>query len=276
MAEAGHTVKTVAVCGATGQQGGSTLRALLKLNSSSSEEKPTKFSIRALTRNPSSSKAKSLLELEPKGHIELFEANFDNPQTLFNAFQGCDAVFAVTDFWQGANMDPLKELEQGKHLVDAAVATGVQHFVFSSLEDTRPIISDLVEPVNGNYTVPHFDAKADIDKYLWQQLPAKSWTSLFPSIFYENLIPGTGSMAPQKEDDGSFLLSLPINGYHMAWCTAEDIGGVAATVIAQGPEVWGGKLLGIVGEYATLDVIAATISKVTGKTVKAHTPSVEE
>jgi len=45
-----------------------------------------------------------------------------------------------------------KETEHGKHLVDAAKAAGVQHFVWSTLD--------------GGYGVPHFDTKAAVDDYL--------------------------------------------------------------------------------------------------------------
>lgn len=252
----------MAVCGATGQQGGATVEALLKQDS--------KFTIRALTRNFFQPKTVALAE---KG-VQVVQADFDDPDSLRAAFENCDAVFAVTDFWKACGMDPYRELQQGKNLVDAAKACRVKHFVFSSLEDTRRIIGDQVEPITGTYTVPHFDAKAEVDTYLWEQMHGK-WTSLFPSIFYENLLFGAG-MGPKKQSDGSYVLSMPTGGYHMAWCSTEDIGGVAAAVIAAGPEHYAGKLVGIAGEYATCKDVAEALSKVSGKEVKAATPSFDE
>ena len=259
--------KIVAVCGATGQQGGATVEALLKQDS--------KYKIRALTRNPRSRKS---MELADQG-VHVIQADFDDPSSLRAAFEGCDSVFAVTDFWKACGMDAAKELLQGKNLVDAAKASRVKHFIFSSLEDTRRIIGDEAEvkPISGRnskYIVPHFDAKAEIDSYLWEQLPGR-WTSILPSIFLENLLPG-GSMAPIKQPYSSFVFSMPKNGYHMSWCSTEDIGKVAAAVIAAGPGKYAGQLIGVAGAYATCTDVADAIAKVSGKEVKALTPSIDE
>ncbi|GAB4815165.1 hypothetical protein N2152v2_002211 [Parachlorella kessleri] len=101
----------VAVSGATGQQGGATVDALLRLGG---------FKVRGLTRDPSSTASK---ELAGKG-VEVVKADFDDVESLKSAFQGADAVFAVTDFWKACGLDPYKEIQQGKNLVDAAKSTG--------------------------------------------------------------------------------------------------------------------------------------------------------
>ena len=96
----------VAVCGATGQQGGATVEALLKYG--------PEITIRALTRDPTARKAAALAA---KG-VEPVKADFDDLESLKAAFEGCDAVFAVTDFWVACGLDPYKEIQQGKkHLV---------------------------------------------------------------------------------------------------------------------------------------------------------------
>ncbi len=252
--------KTVAVCGATGQQGGATVKALVKLGG---------FKIKAITRDTTSAKSQALAALDG---VETIKADFNDVDSLKAAFEGCDAVFAVTDFWAACGLDPIKELQQGKNLVDAAAATGVKHFVFSSLEDTRPLIKSAgiedIKPVNGDYTVPHFDAKGEIEAYMFEKLP-KSSTALITSIFMQNLLPG-GGMTPNKQEDGSFLMFMPCPGTtKLSWCSTDDIGNVAAAVIKQGPRKWGGKKTGVAGDHASLDDLAATLSKVTGKTVNA-------
>lgn len=52
--------------------------------------------IRGITRDPTKSAAQSL---SAKG-IEMVQADLDEPSTLQNAFQGANAIYAVTDFWQ--------------------------------------------------------------------------------------------------------------------------------------------------------------------------------
>eukprot|EP00887_Chlorella_sp_A99_P006986 scaffold2.g6986.t1 len=189
-----------AVAGATGRQGGATVRALLQNGG---------WRVRALTRDPSSSSAAKLVA---QG-VDVVRADFDDVESLKAAFAGATAVFGVTDFWAACGLDAEKERAQGVNLVDAAKAAGVEHFVWSTLEDTRPMLKGLAEPLTGpllNATVPHFDAKAEVNAYAKAQLGPEVVTSLYTSIFYENFLPGPGSMAPNKSPDGTFTLFLPL------------------------------------------------------------------
>ena len=158
----------------------------------------------------------------------------------------------------------------GKNIVDAAKAAGVKHVVFSTLEDTRPLVGDKLEIITAPYTVPHFDAKSEINSYLKEQFPDSS-TSLYTSVFYQNLLPG-GGMDAKKQEDGSFVLFVPLGGAKAAWCSTADIGNVAGAVIAAGPEKYGGKDVPVVGDILTLSELAAILGKVTGKTVIAVEP----
>lgn len=62
-------------------------------------------------------------------------------------------------------LPPSLPSQAGMNLVDAAKAAGVKHFVYSSLEDTRPALELSRQPLQGSYTVPHFDAKAEVEAY---------------------------------------------------------------------------------------------------------------
>lgn len=53
-----------------------------------------------------------------------------------------------------------------------------------------------------------------------------------------------------------------------AWCATSDIGAVAAAVIKAGPAEWGGKSVGVAGEYATLQQVADTFTRVFGNKVR--------
>ncbi|CAF9939722.1 hypothetical protein IMSHALPRED_001610 [Imshaugia aleurites] len=94
--------RTIAVLGATGVQGGSVVRALLKDKS---------WNIRGITRDTSKDAAKAL---EGQG-VEIVSASIDDEQSLLQAFemkesmrlfltprnnQGVQAIFAVTNFWE--------------------------------------------------------------------------------------------------------------------------------------------------------------------------------
>ncbi len=98
--------KIIAVCGATGRQGGSVVEFLLNDGS---------FKVRGLTRNAESPKAKGtkryaktlalnspthlytpVPELTAKG-VEVVQADFDDLESVKKAFSGAYGVFGVTD-----------------------------------------------------------------------------------------------------------------------------------------------------------------------------------
>jgi hypothetical protein len=80
--------KLLVVIGATGNQGGSVVSHFLSYA-------PSKYRIRGLTRDTSSTKAKALAS---KG-VELVAADLDDVPSLVKAFKDADVIFGVTDFW---------------------------------------------------------------------------------------------------------------------------------------------------------------------------------
>jgi hypothetical protein len=67
------TMAAVLITGATGKQGGSVIRSLIKLNAP--------FQILAVTRNTKSASALKLTQLSPK--IKLVEGDLDDPAAMF-------------------------------------------------------------------------------------------------------------------------------------------------------------------------------------------------
>jgi NAD(P)-dependent dehydrogenase (short-subunit alcohol dehydrogenase family) len=150
--------KLIVVIGATGTQGGSVVRTILK---------EPGWRVRGVTRDASSLASKNL---QTQG-VEMVSANLDDTQSLINAFEGATAIFGVTDFWApfvnpeyrerlkpGQTMNEWVyeyEKQQGTNIVDAAFATkGLERLVFSSLSDAR-------KWSDGKYKqVWHFDSKA--------------------------------------------------------------------------------------------------------------------
>lgn len=102
---------TVLVIGATGQQGGGVIEALLASGR-------TDLNIRALTRNPASSAAKNLTN---RG-VKLYQGDLENRDSLVAALSDVDAAYLVTDFRGPGDVEG--EFQQGKNFVDAAKETG--------------------------------------------------------------------------------------------------------------------------------------------------------
>jgi len=165
--------KVIAVLGATGTQGGGLCRAILA-------DKSGGFSCRAITRDPSKDKAK---ELAAAG-AEVVAGNLDDVESLKKAFAGAHGVYAVTNFWE--HFSGQKEKDQAKNVAEAAKAAGVQHIVWSTLEDTRqwmPAGDTRMPMLQDKYRVPHFDAKAEADAY-FAGVPT---TFLRTSFYWDNL-----------------------------------------------------------------------------------------
>ncbi|RAO67077.1 uncharacterized protein BHQ10_003089 [Talaromyces amestolkiae] len=140
----------ITVFGATGNQGGSVVDAILNDPALSS-----RYMIRAVTRDASKPSAK---ELAAKAGVEVVTADLSSSASLHNVISGAHTVFLVTDFWQQMSLPA--EVQQGKNVTDACKTAGVQHLIFSSLIDAK-------EASKGSLAhVYHFDGKAEIERYI--------------------------------------------------------------------------------------------------------------
>jgi len=94
-----------------------------------------KWHVRVLTRNPAGPVARVLHD---EG-MEIVKANFEDKETLLNAFKGAYAVFSVTiPNWHPKYSNSLGEYEQGVLQADAAKEANVQLFLFSTLPYVGP------------------------------------------------------------------------------------------------------------------------------------------
>ena len=186
--------KIIAVVGATGAQGGGLVRAILS-------DKNAGFTVRAITRDVQSDKAKGLAALGS----EVVAADLDSPESLKKAFTGAYGAFCLTNFWE--HFSPEKELAQAKAQAQAAKDTGVQHVIWSTLEDTRkwvPLSDNRMPTLMGKYKVPHFDAKGEADaEFTKLGVPT---TLLLTSFYWDNLI--HFGMGPKKGPDGTLAFTI--------------------------------------------------------------------
>jgi uncharacterized protein YbjT (DUF2867 family) len=89
------------------------------------------FAARALTRDPSSEKAKALAELG----AEVVRADIDEEASVRAAFDGAYGAFCVTNFWEHFSGE--KEVAQGANMARAAKSAGLEHVIWSTFEDTQ-------------------------------------------------------------------------------------------------------------------------------------------
>jgi uncharacterized protein YbjT (DUF2867 family) len=62
-------------------------------------------------------------------------ADIDDEASLKKAFSGAYGAYCVTFFW--AHFSPEKEQQEARNMANAAKAAGLQHVIWSTLEDTR-------------------------------------------------------------------------------------------------------------------------------------------
>jgi uncharacterized protein YbjT (DUF2867 family) len=244
--------KIITVFGATGAQGGGLAHAILA-------DKNSEFAVRAVTRDINSDKAKQLADLG----AEVVSADIDDKQSLVKVLQGAYGAYFVTFFW--AHFSPEKEISEAKNMAEAAKEAGIQHAIWSTLEDTRkwvPLDDDRMPTLHGKYKVPHFDAKGESDKYFTEAgVPV---TFLRASFYWDNFIYfGSG---PKKGPDGKLYLTFPLDDKKMAGIASEDIGKAAYGIFKKGKEMIG-KTVGVAGEHLTGTEMASAMSKALGKEI---------
>ncbi|MEO6813933.1 MAG: NmrA/HSCARG family protein [Ginsengibacter sp.] len=242
--------KIIVVFGATGAQGSGLVHAII--NDTSSE-----FAVRAITRDPSSDKAKALAKMG----AEIVTANIDDKQSMKQALEGAYGAYFVTFYW--SHFSPEREYEEGRHMAEFAKDAGLEHVVKSTLEDTRkwiPLDDNRMPTLQDKYKVPHFDAKGAADHFFSDlEVPV---TFLLPSFYWDNLF----SSGPKKGPDGKLYITYPLDDKKMAGIASEDIGKCAYGIFKKG-KVLIGKSIGVAGEQLTGQEMAKELSEALGKEV---------
>lgn len=251
--------KIIAVMGATGAQGGGLVRAIL-------DDKSNGFTVRAITRNPDSDKAK---ELEKLG-AEVFSADIDVEKTLNEAFKDAYGAYCVTFYW--SHFSPEKELAEAAAMARAAKHTGVQHVIWSTLEDTRkwvPLNDDRMPTLMGKYKVPHFDAKGEANRFFAElDLPV---TYMLTSFYWDNFI--HFGMGPKRDADGKLAITMPMGDKKLPGIAAEDIGKCAYGIFKNPDFIR--KTVGIAGEHLTGSQMAESMTEALGQEVRYNSISPE-
>jgi uncharacterized protein YbjT (DUF2867 family) len=243
--------KVIAVVGATGAQGGGLVRAIL-----ADREGP--FVARAITRKPESEKARALASLG----VEVVAGDADDPPSLDRAFAGAYGAFCVTNFWEHLSAE--REGDQATAMARASRKAGVQHVIWSTLEDTRkwvPLDDARLPTLQGKYKVPHFDGKGAVDHVFAAEAPT---TYLLASFYWENFL--YFGMGPRKAPNGGLSLALPLGGVKLPGIATEDIGKCAHGLFGRGTSTVGQRF-GIAGEVLSGPEMAAAMGRALGRNV---------
>jgi uncharacterized protein YbjT (DUF2867 family) len=229
----------ITVVGALSKQGRSVAHTLLGSG---------RYRVRALTRRMDAPEAKTLAALGAE--LVAVPLELGHSEELVNAFRGSQGAFLMTP----PIVPPAThETELGKQQADAAVAAGVQHVIFSGLENVDKI-------TGGEKFAPHFTDKARVEEYI-RTLPITS-SFVYLAYFYTNFVE---YYQPRMDGDTLvFPIYLP-KDYRAPFVDPLTATGPAVLEILDHPEKYSGQSLPVVGDLITPSEMVETFTRVTGK-----------
>ncbi|RWR15777.1 NmrA/HSCARG family protein [Microbacterium enclense] len=216
------------VVGATGQQGGAVIDALLERG----------VPVRAVVRDRT---APASTALTRRGVTVSF-GDQDDAASLVDAFRGAAALFVMTTYDQASGGTDA-EARRGRTIAESAAAAGVPRVVYSS-----------VGGAERHTGIPHFESKRRVEERLQELMPV---TIVRPTFFMENLARALSG------DEIVIRLPLPAD-IPLQMIAVRDIGVIAAEALLD-PEVVPGGAIEIAGDQQTGDGIAAVMADVLGR-----------
>ena len=247
MSDYAANLAPVLVTAGTGRQGGATARALLETGTSP---------VRVLVRNPEAANAQALARAGAK----LVVGDLDDPASLRAACAGARAVFSMqSPIVSETGVDFSKERKQGKNLVEAALAEGVDAFVHtatSGVGDHRNV---------EGWAEGRWKSHEDY----WENKLANcelvrgagfaSWTIILPSTFMDHAM-----LDPAGFADGQRLITVIRTDRALALIAPEDIGKAAAAAL-DAPAKFNGVTLQLAGDLLTQSQIVEILSRLDEK-----------
>jgi uncharacterized protein YbjT (DUF2867 family) len=220
----------IAVCGATGRQGGAVARHLLAAG----------WQVRGLTRSSQSEKARSLAATG----AEVVEADMARRSSLDSAFAGAYGVYSVQN---GMLSGFGAEVNQGINVADAAQAAGVQHLVYGSAG------------IGSRTGIPSWDAKVAVTEHMRRLgLPL---TVFRPEAFMELMTDGAYYPAVAV---WHVMPALMGRGRTVPWLAVDDLGEIVARAFAE-PERYVGADIPLAGDLKSIDECRAIWTEVRGR-----------
>jgi uncharacterized protein YbjT (DUF2867 family) len=218
--------KGIHVIGATGRQGSSVVRHLLKDG----------WHLRALAHHLDSPPWQELAE----AGVQLLPGDTLDRTSLERAVEGAYGVFSM----QGLSQGPEAEETQGANVADAAAAAGVKHFVYNS-----------VEGAENEAGPPWVVSKHHIEAHIRELgIPTTIWR---PVTFMENYL-------AQRDGILDGVLTSPLWPESMSYSIAlEDIGRFVALAFRE-PERFIGTEMAIAGDAMPMTEVAETFARALG------------
>ncbi|MEW6438679.1 MAG: NmrA family NAD(P)-binding protein [Pseudomonadota bacterium] len=241
-----HATSRIFVVGGTGAQGLPVIGALVA---------DKKYSVRALSRDPGSRRAKDLLAL---GNVSILEGTFADEATLREGFRGCDGAFINID---GFNTGEKTEIYWAIRSYEIAIEEGIKFFVYGNLDYALK-----KSGYDSKFRAGHYDGKGRIGEWILFQNQAnkdRMGAAVFTTGPYmEMAISAMTPMTPSVED-GVVSWRVPLGAGAVPHVAIEDCGYYARWLF-DNPERANGMNLEVAIEPIDYQKLAAAFEKVTG------------
>lgn len=235
----------IAVAGALSKQGRSVASTLLQSG---------RYHVRALTRRVDSPEAQNLAR--QGAELVAVPLELGHGKDFVKAFSGAQGAFLLTP---PVVPPATHETQLGKQLADAAVTAGVQHVIYSGLENVDQISG-------GRKFAPHFTDKARVEAYI-RTLPVTS-SFIYLAYFYTNLVeyyyPRVEGPPHGDGDTLVFPIYLP-QDLRAPFVDPLTATGPAVLEMLDHREKYAGQSLPVVGDLISPRQMVETFTRVTGK-----------
>lgn len=245
---------SVLVVGATGKQGAALVKSLLQSDDAT-------LTVHALTRDSTTPRAQALAASDPR--LRLVQGDQLKPDAIFAQLpkDSISALFLITV--------PPKEEPQAIPFIDAALAHGVRHIVYSSVDRGGDEHS-----WNNPTVVKHFAEKNTIEHHL-RDAAAKSsqkatWTILRPVAFMDNYNPGyflcgafvSMSSITMRPDTKLQLVATSDIG---RWASASILAALKDQKDSTSVSAYTNRAIGLAGDSLTLGEAREIFQRVVGR-----------
>ncbi|GAB3665443.1 NmrA/HSCARG family protein [Nocardioides korecus] len=234
----------VLVIGATGNQGGGVMRALLRAG----------HPVTAFVLDPSEAPAQALAE---QG-VALAVGNLDDVASLEAAVAGHDVVFSLL-----MPNEPGVEARQAADLVALAKRAGVSQIVHSSVSATgwrngeHSATEDILRTSKS-----YWDGKEGAEEAI-RKSGLDYWTIVKPALFMENFLPTRRDIQFNVVTERELVLSTSPDTV-MALTNADDLGAAVAAAVAD-PDKFQHAEIDLAGDALTFPDIVDTLSASSGR-----------
>ena len=241
-----HKTSKIFVIGGTGAQGIPVIQALVA---------DKKYSVRVLSRDPASPRAKELLAL---GNVSILEGTFADEAVLREGFRGCDGAFVNID---GFNTGEKSEMYWAIRSYEIAIEEGIKVFVYGNLDYGLK-----KSGYDSRFRTGHYDGKGRVGEWILLQNQVnrdRMGAAVFTTGPYIEMAISPGTPMTPIVEDGVLTWRVPLGEGAVPHVSLEDCGYYVRWLFDH-PERANGMNLEVAVDHIAYADLAAAFEKVTG------------